>query len=232
MFFKERVSIAILLDFSGNGVKIKIQFFVLVVFISSSRHRGVDSARVVMKMIFKITYLLAIVVAVFSYSHVAAEDLQTHSIYKVTSYNLGAILDDQGSSKSSFSRNFSPLLITSTTADILNSEHEGTVSWVETDPHTSNTRGIAIAGQFNATGKIALQGAFGLTKNLWSPDSINYGNESSWEANLGVIYKLMNNLSFELHFAYMETGDLYTRRSSYSDVESIIMVSNRLTMSF
>ncbi len=70
------------------------------------------------------------------------------------------------------------------------------------------------------------------TKNLWSPDSINYGNESSWEANLGVIYKLMNNLSFELHFAYMDTGDLYTRRSSYSDVESIIMVSNRLTMSF
>jgi len=35
--FKERVSIAILLDFSGNRVKIKIQLFVLGVFISSSR---------------------------------------------------------------------------------------------------------------------------------------------------------------------------------------------------
>ncbi len=185
-----------------------------------------------MKIDFKITYLLAIMVAVFSYSHVAAEDMQAHSIYKVTSYNLGAILDDQDSFSSSFSRNFSPLLITNSAADILNSELEGTVSWVETDPHTANTRGIAIAGQFNATGKIALQGAFGLTKNLWSPDSINYENESSWEANLGIIYKLMNNLSFELHFAYMDTGDLFTKRSSYSDVESIIMVSNRLTMSF
>jgi len=185
-----------------------------------------------MKIKFKIAFLLAVMAVFFSYSHVAAEDMQTHSIYKVTSYNLGAVLNDQGSSKSSFSRNFSPLLITNTTADILNSEHEGTVSWVETDPHTANTRGIAIAGQFNATGKIALQGAFGLTKNLWSPESINYENESSWEANLGVIYKLMNNLSYELHFAYMDTGDLFTERSSYSDVESIIMVSNRLTMSF
>ena len=86
--------------------------------------------------------------------------------------------------------------------------------------------------QFNATKKFSLLGAFGLTRNLWAPDSINYENESSWEANLGVIYKLLNNLSYEIHFAYMDTGDLFTERSSYNDVESIIMVSNQLTMSF
>ncbi len=30
----------------------------------------------------------------------------------------------------------------------------------------------------------------------------------------------------------METGDLFTNQNSYSDVESIIMVSNKLTLSW
>ncbi len=178
-------------------------------------------------------YILAIVLAVFSYSNGMSEEIQTHSAYKVTSYNLGAILDMQDApTKKKFSHNFSPLLITNSTSDILDNEHEGSVSWVETDSHTANTRGIAVAAQFNATRNFALLGAFGLTKNLWAPESMNYENESSWEANLGVMYRLLNNLSYEIHFAYMDTGDLFTERSSYSDIESIIMVSNRLTMSF
>jgi len=180
----------------------------------------------------KFVYIFVIVLAAFSYSCGMAEDVQTRSIYKVTSYNLGAILDIQDGQKKQFSSNFNPLLITNSTSDILNSEYEGTVSWVEPDSHTANSQGIAVAAQFNATQKVAFLGAFGLTRNLWAPDSINYKNESSWEANLGVIYKLLNNLSYEVHFAYMDTGDLFTERSSYSNVESIIMVSNRLTMSF
>lgn len=177
-------------------------------------------------------YIIAAVLAIFSSSFSLAEDIKTHGVYKVTSYNLGAILDQRDSASKRLSANFSPLLITSSTADILNSEHEGTVSWVETDSHTANTRGVAVAAQFNATQNFAVLGAFGLARNLWAPDSINYEKESSWEANLGVMYKLLNNLSYEIHFAYMDTGDLFTERSSYSDVESIIMVSNRLTMSF
>ena len=180
----------------------------------------------------KLACILTFVLALFTYDNSDAEDFRTHSIYKVTSYNLGAILDMQDASKSKFSSNFNPLLITNSTADILDSEQDRTVSWVESDSHTASTRGIAVAAQFSATRKLALLGAFGLTKNLWTPNTINYENESSWEANLGVIYKLMNNLAYEVHFAYMDTGDLFTERNSYNDVESIIMVSNRLTMSF
>jgi len=177
-------------------------------------------------------YLLAVVFAVLSGNHVMAADLQAHSVYRVTSYNLGPILDDQAVNKGRFSGKLSPLLITNNTADVLNNKYGGAVSWTDTAPYSSDTQGVAVSGQFNATGKIAIHGAFGLTRNLWSPDSIDFANKSSWEANLGVIYRLMNNLSYELHFAYMDTGDLFAERSSYSDVESIIMVSNRLTMSF
>ena len=185
-----------------------------------------------MRKEIKFVYIFVAVIVIFSCSAGGAEDIKTHSVYKVTSYNLGAILNQQDTSDRKLSANFSPLLIASSTSDILNSEHEGTVSWVETDSHTANTHGIAVAAQFNATQNFALLGAIGLTRNLWAPDSINYENESSWEANLGVMYKLLNNLSYEVHFAYMDTGDLFTERSSYSDVEAIIMVSNRLTMSF
>jgi hypothetical protein len=79
---------------------------------------------------------------------------------------------------------------------------------------------------------LTLATAIGLTRNLWSPDSTEFENKSSWEANLGVIYNLFNNLSYELHLGYMEPGNLFTNKSSYSNVESIIMISNKLTLSF
>lgn len=165
-------------------------------------------------------------------SSVYGEELSTHHAYRVTSYNLGAILEPKEQTSQFRSDSYRPLMITSTASDVLNTEHQGTVSWVETDSHTASTSGMALSAQFKASEKISLQGAFGVTRNLWAPDSLEYENESSWEANLGIIYKLVDNLSYELHFGYMDTGDLFNDQSMYTDVENIIMVSNRLTMSF
>jgi len=159
-------------------------------------------------------------------------ELSTHSAYKVTSYNLGAIQGIQDSSTLNQSRDFNPLLITNATSDVLNSEHQRTVSFDETAPHSSNVSSIALSAEFAATNNISVQGSFGLTRNLWTPELMDSVNGSSWEANLGVIYKLLNNLSYELHFGYMDTGDLFSDRSSYSDVENIIMISNQLSLSF
>ncbi len=161
-----------------------------------------------------------------------AEGKATHSAYKVTSYNLGAILDSQDTGTSRYITDFKPLFITNAASDILNSEHVGKVSLGEALPSAANPSVVALSATFDATQKISLQGAIGVTRNLLAPDSLNYENESSWEANLGVIYKLLNNLSFELHFGYMDTGTLFHDRSSYTNVESIIMISNQLTMSF
>jgi hypothetical protein len=171
--------------------------------------------------------LLMVLFANLSY----AEE-RTHNPYRITSYNLGAILDNQAFIAVRTNRNFQPLLITSTKADILNNELEGTVSLSGAAPHTTNTRGIALSAQFNASKRISVLGTFGMTKNLWTPDSLDYDNESSWEANLGIVYKLINNFSYEMHFGYMDTGNLFSEHNSYNDVESIIMISNRLTLSF
>jgi hypothetical protein len=177
-------------------------------------------------------FILAFYSFVCQSSPAYAEDKATHSAYKVTTYNLGTILDSQGNESSRFLTDFRPLLITSNVSDILNNEHMGKVSLGEGPAPPSNTSGVALAATFDATQKISLQGAFGITRNLSTPNSLNYENESSWEANLGVIYKLLNNLSYELHFGYMDTGTLFNDRSSYTNVESIIMISNQLSLSF
>lgn len=158
-------------------------------------------------------------------SVVYGADLNGHSAYKVTSYNLGAIQGLEGNSTLNHSHASNPLLITNSAADILTSEHE-------TASQNSNISSVALTAQFDATKNISLQGAFGVTRNLWTPDLMGGVNGSSWEANLGVIYKLLNNLSYELHFGYMDTGDLFSDRNSYSDVENIIMISNQLSLSF
>jgi len=180
-----------------------------------------------------ITLSLHIVLVSLSFTQCGyAAEKSTHHAYRVTSYNLGAILDFHKNNSLFQSGNYHPLMITSTTSDILNNELNPSVSWIEAVPHTASSKGIALSAQFEATDSISLQGAFGITRNLWTPDNVEYENESSWEANLGFIYKLVNNLSYEVHFGYMDTGTLFTDQSSYSDVENIIMVSNRLTMSF
>jgi hypothetical protein len=178
-----------------------------------------------------------LVIFAIAFSFCCAGELQageksTHHAYRVTSYNLGAILDFHKKNSAFESNNFKPLMITSSTADILNNELHPTVSWVETIPHTTSSKGIAVSAEYEASENFLVTGAFGMTRNLWAPESIDYENEASWEANLGFVYKLVDNLSYELHFGYMDTGTLFTDQSSYSDVESIIMVSNRITMSF
>ncbi len=164
-----------------------------------------------------------------SASGVFAQELETHSVYKVTTYNLGALLEDKNNPNLSL-RNYEPLLITSTKADILNnravvSQHPNTT------PTPNATRGFAISAEYSASPQIAVQGIFGVTKNN-SWETQNLDQNASWEANLGLVYRFLDNLSYEIHFGYMETGSLLSERSSYSDVESIIMVSNKLTMSF
>jgi len=162
-----------------------------------------------------------------------AGEVESHRAYRITSYNLGADFELRGNIPDSPGANFQPLLITSTKADILNNQYEGSASWDgDTSVTTAPTKSLAVSAQYDATQKVSLQGAFGITRNLWTPDIADYESESGWEANLGIIYKVLNNLSYEMHFGYMDTGKLFSERSSYTDVENIIMISNRLTMSF
>ena len=153
---------------------------------------------------------------------------ETHSVYRVTTYNLGALLGDQSGGRLSL-QNYEPLLITSTKSDILNSENQKSASLVGAAPDRG-TKGFAIAAEYSATPKIAVQGVLGVTQNMVQYQPLDA--DASWEANLGVIYRFFDNLSYEVHFGYMDAGDVLKDRSSYTNDESIIMISNKITLSF
>jgi len=157
-----------------------------------------------------------------------AADLETHSVYRVTTYDLGTFLGETEESGLRI-RNYEPLLITGTKADIFTGDPVANTS-LAARPDKESIKGFAISAEYSATNNFTVQGALGFAQNKWETNNVS--GEASWEANLGVIYKFLDNLSYEIHFGYMETGDLFKERSTYSDIENIIMVSNKLTMSF
>ena len=158
--------------------------------------------------------------------HVMAAELDDHSKYRIVSYSFNG--DTDSSTADSF--HFGPLLITGATSDVLDYGLYGYSDFGISNP-TAVTDTIALSANISATPDLYLHGSIGMTANRWDA-SKDHNYKSSWEANLGVIYKLFNNIRYELHFGYMDTGDLFKESSSYSDVESIIMISNKLTMSF
>ncbi len=175
-----------------------------------------------------IPYYISVIVALTFATTAIAGDAEIHNVYKVTTYNLGTLLGDQGAPKLSL-QNYEPLMITSTKADILNANPNKT-NFLKGTSSENSTKGFAIAAEYSATQHFALQGVLGVTQNMQTNSALD--TNSSWEANLGVIYRFLDNLSYEVHFGYMEAGDIFKERNSYSDEESIIMISNKLTMSF
>lgn len=157
---------------------------------------------------------------------VFAADLEGHSQYRIISYSFST----DGKNNTADPVRFGPLLITGATSDIIGDGLFGAPEYGMTDPK-SVTDTFALSADFSATPDLYLHGSIGMTSNRWDA-AVNPDYNSSWEANLGVIYKLFNNIRYELHFGYMETGDLFKESNVYSDVESIIMISNKLTMSF
>jgi len=91
--------------------------------------------------------------------------------------------------------------------------------------------GFAIAAEYLPTPNLAFHGAIGVTSVAWDSGATE-DLQSSWEANIGVVYNFFNSLAYEVHFGYMDTGDIFQKVDTYSEVDSIIMVSNQLTLSF
>lgn len=154
-----------------------------------------------------------------------ATDLEGHIEYTVVSYTF-----DSATLQNRFGNDDSkPLMITNSTSDVLTGslKNEEDIGVGALNPATDI---FALSADFIATPEFSVRGVFGVAKDANAVFDHNY--ESSWEANVGVIYKLFNNISYEVHFGYMETGDLFLEKNSYSDVESIIMISNQLSMSF
>jgi len=150
--------------------------------------------------------------------------------YKISGYTFDsdAVSESESGLLLETSR-FKPLMIISTTSDVFGEDPFGT-SFIS--QATGNApHGFAIAAEYLPTPNLAFHGAIGVTSVAWDSNAAEEA-QSSWEANIGVVYNFFNSLAYEVHFGYLDTGDLFQEVDTYSEVESIIMVSNQLTLSF
>ena len=154
-----------------------------------------------------------------------AANLEGHMKYTIVSYSFN--IDDNETLFDSASQE---LLITGSKRDLLNESMKNSLDYGIADAKPT-TDIFAVSAEFMATPELSLHGVLGISKNK-KDFTFDPEYNASWEANVGIIYKLFNNIRYEVHFGYMETGDLFREKNSYTDVESIIMISNQLSMSF
>jgi len=152
------------------------------------------------------------------------------SEYKITGYTFDKDAVSESDSGLLFETSrFKPLMITNSTSDVFGEDpfaSSFTSQVTGTAPH-----GWAVAAEYLPTPNLAFHGAIGVTSAAWDANSESE-LQSSWEANIGVVYNFFNSLAYEVHFGYMDTGDLFQQVDTYSEVESILMISNQLTLSF
>jgi len=84
--------------------------------------------------------------------------------------------------------------------------------------------GFAMSPQISLSGEV---GYFAATD-----EPADYDSEYGWEIGVGMSYKLMDNLNYNLHFSYLMTGDYFKQGSDDLATEDIYLVANALSMSF
>ena len=95
----------------------------------------------------------------------------------------------------------------------------------------SSYQGFAIHAAYAPTPDITFHSSIGLTDTMENK-AIDYTDRIGWEVDLGLAYKFLNNFAYEVHFGYMDTGELFRDSNSFTDVDNITIVINKLTMSF
>jgi hypothetical protein len=169
-------------------------------------------------------------IGLFGADPLMAEGLLDDADYTITGYTFDSDAVSESESGLLFETSrFKPLMITNVTSDIFGEDPFNSSLDASSSPLVP--RGFAIAAEYLPTPSLAFHGAIGVTRGAWD-DAASRDLQSSWEANIGVVYNFFNSLSYEVHFGYMDTGDLFQQVNTYSDVDSIIMVSNQLTLSF
>ena len=92
-------------------------------------------------------------------------------------------------------------------------------------------QGITLKAAYSPTSSITLHSSIGLTDTS-NDERLDYTDRLGWELDLGMAYNFLDKFAYEIHFGYMDTGQLFTESNRYADIENITIVTNKLTMSF
>ena len=101
---------------------------------------------------------------------------------------------------------------------------------------------LALFGDYQVSDRLSLHGAIAYaqadeavqaTAGVATPPSyLGRDDEYGWEYDLGAAYKLLDNLTYEAHFGYLDTGDFFNSSATANDAENVYLLSHSLTMTF
>jgi len=93
--------------------------------------------------------------------------------------------------------------------------------------------GVVLAADYAVSNRLNLHGAIAWVK----ADKVNIANkddEYGREYNLGAAYNLLDNLTYEAHSGYLDTGDYFKSNAFLNDsqTENVYILTHSLTMTF
>ena len=134
------------------------------------------------------------------------------------------------SSSKGTGNDFEPLyILTGTQTGILNNDI-GSSSAYGAAARTAGVHGLVAAGDFKASDKLSFHGAFGIAEA--ADEMTGYDSDYGYEIDAGLAYKLLDNLTYNLHFGWMSTGDFFQMGDATAETNDITLLYNKLYMTF
>ena len=97
----------------------------------------------------------------------------------------------------------------------------------------SGIHAIVASVDYAVSKDLTLHGAIGWAKADEVPvASTLQDDDYGWEYNVGAAYKLLDNLTYEAHFGYLDTGDYFNGNSTTDTTNNIYILTHSLTMTF
>jgi hypothetical protein len=97
---------------------------------------------------------------------------------------------------------------------------------------TAGVHAVVAAVDYAVSNQLSLHGAIGWAQ-ADEEQAVGQDDEYGWEYNVGAAYKLLDNLTYEAHFGYLDTGDFFNGAGNTPDItENVYVLTHSLTMTF
>ena len=97
---------------------------------------------------------------------------------------------------------------------------------------TAGVHAVILAADYAVSNQLTLHGAIAYAQ-ADEEQAVGQDDEYGWEYNIGAAYKLLDNLTYEAHFGYLDTGDFFNGAGNTPDItENVYLLTHSLTMTF
>ncbi len=136
---------------------------------------------------------------------------------------------DAYSSTNGTGNDFQPLyVLTGYQTSLLNNDR-GSTNEYGFAARTAGAHGLVASADFSASEKLAFHGAIGWAQA--ADEKTGFDSDYGWEIDAGASYKLLDNLTYNLNFGYLATGDFF-KMGTNASTNDITLWYNNISMSF